>query len=169
MAAANRGEAGAFEALYHRHRDFVHRVALRFSASREDALDVLQDAFLHLLSRFPGFELTARLTTYLYPVVRHLARDRRLRRRPANAPLEALPEGAAWDPPSPEAAREELAAVLAVLPEAQRETLLLRFAEDLELADIAAAMAVPVGTVKSRLHHALAHLRGDPRTRDYFA
>ena len=54
------------------------------------------------------------------------------------------------------------------LPAAQREVLLLRYADDMNLGEIAAALDVPAGTVKSRLHHALRALREDPRTRHYF-
>ncbi|MEI8195402.1 MAG: sigma factor-like helix-turn-helix DNA-binding protein, partial [Phycisphaerae bacterium] len=64
--------------------------------------------------------------------------------------------------------RTELAVVLAVLPSAQREVVLMRFVDDLSLEEIAAALAIPLGTVKSRLHQALAVLRCDPRVRGYF-
>jgi RNA polymerase sigma-70 factor (ECF subfamily) len=46
--------------------------------------------------------------------------------------------------------------------------LLLRYVDDLSLAEIAVATAIPLGTVKSRLHHALESLRQDPRAREYF-
>ncbi len=49
-----------------------------------------------------------------------------------------------------------------------REVVLMRFVDDLSLQEIAAALAIPTGTVKSRLHNALATLRDDPRTRRYF-
>jgi RNA polymerase sigma-70 factor (ECF subfamily) len=49
------------------------------------------------------------------------------------------------------------------MPPAQREVLLLRFADDLSLAQIAEALAIPIGTVKSRLHAALAALKGRVR------
>ena len=54
------------------------------------------------------------------------------------------------------------------LPEAQREVLLMRFVDGLTLAEIAEALAIPLGTVKSRLHNALRALRDDPRVREYF-
>ncbi len=168
---ANRGEAAAFERLYERHRDWAQRLALRFSRGPEDAQEVVQDAFLHLLGRFPGFRLSARLRTYLYPVVRHLARDRRERERrrspPGAAPdPELVPDPAG--PASPAALEDELRVVLAALPEPQREALLLRYVDDLELREIAQLQGVPLGTVKSRLHQALARLRDDPRTRAFF-
>ena len=57
---------------------------------------------------------------------------------------------------------------MAALPEPQREALLMRFVDDMSLAEIAAALSIPVGTVKSRLHNSLAALRRDPRTRAFF-
>jgi RNA polymerase sigma-70 factor (ECF subfamily) len=155
---ANRGDADAFEALYRRHRDWVVAVARRFGGNDEDALDVLQDTFAHLFGRFPGFELTAALRTFLYPVVKHLSLDRRRRRRPEvdiDTVLEDLPQPE--NPAGGEAAA--LSRALADVPGPQREVVLLRFVDDLSLEQIAAAVDVPVGTVKSRLHHALRALR----------
>jgi RNA polymerase sigma-70 factor (ECF subfamily) len=77
---ANRGEVEAFEALYRRYRDWVVAVAYRHTGDRDDALDVLQDTFAYLFGKFPGFALTARLTTFLYPVVKNLCVDLRKRR-----------------------------------------------------------------------------------------
>ena len=69
--------AAAFEALYLRHKDYVLRVALRFTLDIDTALDVLQDTFVQLLRRFPptgeGITLTARLTTLLYPIAKNTA------------------------------------------------------------------------------------------------
>jgi len=61
-----------------------------------------------------------------------------------------------------------LAAALGVLPELHKEVLLMRVVDEMSMAEIAAALSIPVGTVKSRLHHALAALRADPRTKRYF-
>ena len=60
------------------------------------------------------------------------------------------------------------AKVLAGLPEAHREVLLMRFVDGMSLAEIAEALSVPDGTVKSRLHNAAAALRKDERTVRYF-
>jgi len=54
------------------------------------------------------------------------------------------------------------------LSEEHREVLLLRFMDGLDLAEIARAMDIPLGTVKSRLHNALGTLRADPRTKQFF-
>ena len=154
---ANRGDADAFEALYRRYRDWVVRLAERHTGNRDDALDVMQDAFAYLFDRFPGFVLTAQLKTFLYPVVRNLAIDRVRRRRP-EVDVDSLADTLAAPPLA--GADGDLARLVASLPAGHREVLLLRYTDDLSLAQIAAALDVPLGTVKSRLHAALAALKG---------
>jgi RNA polymerase sigma-70 factor (ECF subfamily) len=165
---ANRGDPDAFEALYHRYRDWVYRLAWRSTANRQDALDVLQETFTYLLGKFPGFELTASMTTFLYPVVRHLSLAVRRYNRRFKSDEEILSELAAPAPEGTQQSRSELAAVVTVLPDEQREVLLMRFVDDMSLREIASALNIPLGTVKSRLHNALSTLRQDRRTRDYF-
>ena len=169
VAAINRGDDSAFDALYFRYRDWIVRLAYRFTTNHDDALDVLQDTFAYLLNRVPHLTLTARMTTFLYPVVRSLSITILRRRqkegraaRQAETSLTAPPPAFAWS-------RSDLAAVLAVLPEAQREVLLMRYVDEMSLAEVAQVLAIPLGTVKSRLHNALAALRKDERTRQYFA
>ena len=164
--AVNGGDQRAFEQLYARHRDWVYRLAWRFTSRHEDALDVLQETFIYLLKKFPGFELTASMTTFLYPVVKHLALNRLQRRSPdanSEALLSEMPAGHAA-----RTSRAELATALGALPGEQREVVLMRFLDGFSLGEIATALDVPLGTVKSRLHNALRTLRDDPRTRDYF-
>lgn len=150
--------------LYYRHRDYVVRLAMRFTNHPDDALDVLQETFRYLLSKTPHLTLTASLTTFLYPAIKHLsiaARQKRARFAP--------PPADAPDPVAPAIAGvSDIAPLLAGLPESQAEVVLLRFVDDLSLDEIAAALGIPLGTVKSRLHNALAALRADPRTREFF-
>ena len=167
VEAANDGDLGAFDALYLRYRDWVVRLAWRFTRSDSDALDVLQETFHYLLRKLPRLRLTARMTTFLYPVVRNLSIRAQRRKRRAAPGDDILPDLPA--PPSPKrASRKELAAVLRTLPEEQLEVVLMRFVDDMALAEIAEALSIPLGTVKSRLHNALNALREDPRTRSYF-
>jgi RNA polymerase sigma-70 factor (ECF subfamily) len=74
--------------------------------------------------------------------------------------LETL-EGSASDQPDVDA----LSFARSRLSVPHRQVVLMRFVDDLQLDEIAALLGVPVGTVKSRLHHALSSLREDPRTR----
>lgn len=147
--AVRRGDDAAFEALYLRYRDWVASLAFEFCGNREDALDVVQETFLYLHRRLPTFELRCKFKTFLYPAVKHLALDRkRLSRRPP--------------PPAPEpsaAVDGGIEHLLKELPEGHREVVRLRFVDDLDLAEIAEALSIPVGTVKSRLHNALEVLR----------
>jgi RNA polymerase sigma-70 factor (ECF subfamily) len=169
IALANQGDPDAFEALYYRYRDWVHRLAWRFTGNREDALDVLQETFIYLLGKFPGFELSSTMTTFLYPAVKHISSAIRAKRRRFASDDEVLDELTA---PSLEGqidrSRTELAAVLTILPHEQREILLMRFVDDMSLADIAGTLNVPLSTIKSRLYSALEILRKDSRTRNYF-
>ncbi len=165
---ANKGYSEAFEAHYRRYRDWVYRLAWRLTGNRADALDVLQETFTYLLGKFPGFELTASMTTFLYPVVRHVSFRIRSKSRRFESDEQILDELAAPESEETEHYRSELAAVLTVLPDEQREVLLMRLVDDMSLKEIATALNIPIGTVKSRLHHALRTLRHDRRTRDYF-
>jgi RNA polymerase sigma-70 factor (ECF subfamily) len=171
--ACNAGDVAAFEELYRRYKEWAVGVAYRFTGDRDAALDVMQEAFAYLLTRFPGFRLSARLTSFLYVVIKHraLSAKRRERRAPLQrgdtAERHAVPSEAEWPPVNPEAAGVLTGAIRA-LPDAQREVLLMRAVDGMGLQEIAVALSIPVGTVKSRLHHALAALRANPATVRYF-
>ena len=164
----NEGDPDAFGVLYRRYRDWVYHLAWRFTGNQQDALDVLQETFIYLLGKFPGFSLTASMTTFLYPVVKHLSLTLRSKNRRFTSDEEILRELPAPASKETQSSRSELADVLTVLPDEQREVLLMRFVDDMTLQEIATALNIPIGTVKSRLHHALQRLRHDRRTRDYF-
>jgi RNA polymerase sigma-70 factor (ECF subfamily) len=152
--ALRAGDASAFEAFYDRYHEWVVALAFRFTAQREDALDVLQETFTYLFRRSRDFELRTQMKTFLYPVVKHLsiARRQSVRRQ---APLDPK-----RDPAAPPDRSGEIADLLAGLSEVQEEVVLLRFVDGLDLQSIADALKVPLGTVKSRLHSALDLLRG---------
>lgn len=170
--AVNDGDADAFESIYVRHRDYALRIAMRFAGSRDLALDAVQDSFIYFYKKFPGFVLTAKLTTFLYPVVKHSAlsakdKARRAQGGTPEAALAALSDGAQSDP-AQGAHASDLHAVLSGLPGAQREVLVLRFVDGLALEEIARALDIPLGTVKTRIHHAIRKLRDDPAAKKYF-
>ncbi|MFN3165686.1 MAG: RNA polymerase sigma factor [Phycisphaeraceae bacterium] len=172
--ALNRGEADAFDTLYLRHRDYAIRIAMRFAGERELALDAVQDSFVYFYKKFPGFTLTAKLTTFLYPVLKHnaLSAKQKARRTQGDTPEAALASQAGTDradDPAQADAPGDLHAVLANLPDAQREVLVLRFVDGLSLEEIAEAVDIPLGTVKTRVHHAIRKLRDDPLAKKHFA
>jgi RNA polymerase sigma-70 factor (ECF subfamily) len=162
VTQARRGDERAFEALYRRHRDFVVAVAGRFGALGDDGLDVLQETFLEFLRRLPTFELRAELRTYLYPVAKHLALKRK-GREARFTPTDPQDPGFTSVPAEePDAARRRrVAEMVSDLPDGQREVVTLRFADGLTLQEIAQALVIPLGTVKSRLFNALRALRAE--------
>ena len=171
VAAANRGDESAMEALYERYASWVMSRAAQVCGSRDDAADVLQETFAYVFGKFPGFELRAQLKTYLYPIVRSAAVTRGRKRQREGRALTALAHESAAAPDPPAEAddrRNALAAAVETLPAGQRDVLLLRFADGLELQEIAEAVGIPLGTVKSRLHHALQALRENDLTKSYF-
>ncbi|MCY4155143.1 MAG: sigma-70 family RNA polymerase sigma factor [Gammaproteobacteria bacterium] len=164
-----RAAAAAFETLYLRHKDYVLRVAWRFTPDMDTALDVLQDTFVQLLRRFPpageGITLTAKLTTLLYPIAKNTAIT-------AQRKAARFPVAADITPDDMPAARDrdngDLHKALSTLPPGQHEALTLRFVDGMSLAEIAQALDIPQGTVKSRLHGGIARLRDSHLLKDFF-
>ena len=155
--AFGRGDAAAFETLYERHPGFVLRVARRFCGDDDEALDVLQETFAWLCRKAPDLRLRHRLSTLLYPVAKHLAADRRKQRARGPQPAGGTAD---LDEPAVELPLgDDVRDWFVGLGPLQQEILALRFADDLSLDEIAATLAIPLGTAKSRLHTALTHLR----------
>jgi RNA polymerase sigma-70 factor (ECF subfamily) len=168
VEALNGGDGSAFDAIYFRYRDWVARLAQRICGDENDALDVVQETFLYLHRKFPGFVLSARLTTFLYPVVKHLALAIRRKRGRMSGDMGALEAVPARPGDRRGEGLEDLRAVVAAVSEVHREVLLMRYVDEMSLEEIATALSIPLGTVKSRVHNALKMLAEDPRTRKFF-
>ncbi len=171
MRLTARGEDGAFAELYARHKGWVYRVALRMTRRHADALDVVQEVFAYVVKKAPGFRLTAKFTTFLYPVVRSSAAGIYRKRREVGGGDE-IAVGMAGDEVAvgdgDGGSRAAIERALAGLGETHREVVELRFMHGMDLASIAVAVGVPVGTVKSRLHHAIKGLREMDGLREWF-
>lgn len=167
--AMNSGDDAAFDLIYHRYREWVFSLAWRFTGCNSLANDVLQETFLYFLSKFPGFALTSQLKTFLYPAVRNRSLDaiKKVSRFHSTAGeqdlLRALPAKAGRS-----VGADDLDTVLGGLSEDHREIVMLRFVDGLSMEEISEAAGIPVGTVKSRLHHALSRLRSSPEVREFF-
>ena len=159
IALANRGRADAIETLYLRYRDWVVRQAFRYTRSRDDTLDVLQETFAYLISKFPNFELRSKMTTFLFPVVRSLSLTLINKRSRTTSLENGVPEPSEAPDVEPSTGSDNLARAVASLPLEQREVIHLRFTEEMPLAEISEVLGIPLGTVKSRLHNALDKLR----------
>lgn len=159
--AINDGDDKAFEFLYFRYRDWVTNLAFRFTGHHDDALDVMQETFAYFIRKFPGFVLTAQMTTFLYPAVRNLsiaARKKRQRATSSEENFDLFAESEATE----SLHRDEFSEMLRSLSDAHREILLMRFVDDMTQPEIAEALDLPLGTVKSRLHHAVQAVRNSP-------
>jgi RNA polymerase sigma-70 factor (ECF subfamily) len=163
------GDETAYSRLVARHSRRVYAICLRYFGNPADAEDAAQEAFLALYRRASTFSGTARFSTWMYRVATNACNDlaRKRARRPQTSAAgldERLP-----DPEDLLARRElgmELAAALDTLEPEYREPIVLHDVAGLPYADIADRLALPIGTVKSRIHrgHAklaavLAHLR----------
>jgi RNA polymerase sigma-70 factor (ECF subfamily) len=173
---ARRGDPEAFRVLVERYQARAYRLALRVLRDEERARDAVQDAFLKAYVNLERFEGRSSFYTWLYRLVMNLCLD--ARRRDQSSRVIATPEPADLDrlgspdarpvdemtfrehEQGPEAAldrgqlRVALARAIDELPDAARETLILREVEGLSYAEIAEALNIPKGTVMSRLHYA---------------
>jgi RNA polymerase sigma-70 factor (ECF subfamily) len=154
-----RGDAGALSDLYRRHGDGLFRFLVRLSGDRMLAEEILQDT---LLAVWRGAEFAGRsqVRTWLYGIARRQAHNRLRVVRPAEVPLDEAPVVAvpsAGDLALARLARDRVLAAIEALSLPQREVMLL-VVSDLSQAEIAEVVGIPVGTVKSRLHHARAAL-----------
>jgi RNA polymerase sigma-70 factor (ECF subfamily) len=148
--------ADEVEQLYRQSRQALTAYFSRRHRSPHAAEDLLQETFLQLMRRPDRCRNTSSPRGYLFGIARHVSADAWRRARPPGEDDAALGSIAATEPdPRLAAARETIAA----LPSLQREILDLRFQHDLSYAEIAVALGIPVGTVRSRLHNAIAALR----------
>lgn len=160
LSRAGAGDASAFAGLVRRYERTVFSLALRMLSDRRDAEDLSQDVFIRLYRQGPRVESDAHLGFWLRKVTANLAIDRLRRgRRLAAVPMADAPEDAVGlGSPDPVFNRRLLGLVAELAPPA-RAVLLLRYQEDMDPADIARALDMPVNTVKSHLKRAIATLR----------
>lgn len=166
IASAKKGEEAAFVALFRRHHEPVFRFAYRLTGSADIAEELTQDCFASLFSGWKRFDSTrGPLRTYLFGAVRNLAhkRFRDLGKETSLDDCDGIEFFAAPATPVDETLRGEVSdavqkAVLA-LPVPQREALILFEYEGLSLSEVAAALGLETGTVKSRLHRARERLK----------
>ena len=174
LTACQRGDPAGLETLVQLHQERAFRLAVLITRDPHLAEDVVADAFLTAFQRIGTFDATRPLAPWFHKVVattalKALDRSRRVVPIVAEGgdPLEeACPSGCL--PQTTEetldwvARVEDRAAILAALrslPPAQRAAIVLKYYADLKESEIAQALGVPRGTVKSRLFHGLARLR----------
>jgi len=165
IAAWRRGDAAAFDALYARRRGPVWRFLVA-QAGAEFADELHQETWLAVVRGRDRYREQDRCAGWLFTLARNCVIDaarRRAARPEPEHPIDAdttPAEGAdAAQQLDGERRAGDLRAAVAALPDAQRETVLLRWEAGLTLPEIAAHTGVPLDTVKSRLRYAMARLR----------
>ena len=163
---ARRGDEVAFEALVDRHAGRLYGLALHLVGNAADAEDVVQDALVGALRGLRGFRGRASVKTWLTAIlVKRVARLRRYQRiRKALSIEQAVdqPDAASSDARvEAEQAdlRMDVTAVLASLSDDHRNVIVLREMQGMSYEEIAEALAVPRGTVESRLFRARQRLK----------
>jgi RNA polymerase sigma-70 factor, ECF subfamily len=167
---ARGGEREAFGFLYRRHQAYVYRFARTMTGSAALAEDIVQDVFLALMRELDRYDTgRAMLRTYLFGIARNLARykTRGLRRL---IPLDQVEEAGGWDDPGAAFSSSEetrhLRRCLGALPARYREVIILCDLQELDYAETAVVLNVPMGTVRSRLHRGRQLLLERLRRRD---
>ncbi len=160
VRAAQGGDREALDQLFRRHYDRVHGVCRRITGNDADAADATQEAMIAMVRGLARFDGRASFGTWAYRIATNASLDelRRRRRRPLIAGRDQGNdhEHEHADPSADERIeqfgnRQQIDAALAALPEAFRVPVVLRDVADLDYAEIAAILDVPVGTVKSRI------------------
>ncbi len=172
VRACRGGDLDAFETIVRRHQQMLLNIAFRMTGVYEDACEIVQDSLLAAWQKLADFRGDARLSTWLVAIVVNNARDRREQnrhreRREAYSLDAALPgtdNAARPDPPSGEPSvldrleeeqlRSFLQRCIAGLPPEYREVVVLRDMGELAYDQVAAALKLREGTVKSRLFRA---------------
>jgi RNA polymerase sigma-70 factor (ECF subfamily) len=155
----------AFEGEVLPHADRLFRLAMWLERNRADAEDVVQETMIQALRSFhrfrPGTNCRAWLTTILQRIVsnRRRARSRSLM---VSDPEDRIAHTVPFVPPVPQDLTDELVlSSLRRLPTPFQEVILLCDVEDLSYKEAAEALAIPIGTVMSRLHRGRAQLRAE--------
>ncbi len=176
LPRARQGDASAFCLLVGPLQARLLRQAAALSGDATVAEDLVSETLVEAWKSLPRYNETCRFSTWLYAILMHRYQKsiRRARSRPPAAAALTVSEeddlrAQQENLPSPEPPPAETAAhnetlihlqeCVELLPGRHRRVILLRFFEDASLPDIAAVLGCSVGTVKSRLHHALEKLR----------
>jgi RNA polymerase sigma-70 factor, ECF subfamily len=156
VQAVARGDGGALAELCGRWERPLFAFLARHTGGR-DVEDLYQETWLRVVRAAPRFDPSRRFSTWLFHIALNLARD--WRRRAPPEPVDTATDDAGHPGATARVdAALDASRLLAALPEPQREVVLLRYYHDLGEDEVAAIVGCPRGTVKSRLHQAMARL-----------
>jgi RNA polymerase sigma-70 factor (ECF subfamily) len=171
---AQAGDPGAFNALIDKHQDRAYRYAFRLTRDAEEAADVVAEAFVRVYNAIHNFRSQSTFTTWLYRILTNCFLDLKKKdKSKLNVSLDAAIQTETVEltreledtrgTPQDEAERNErehrMIRAVGRLPEYQRALVVMYHSEMMSYDEIATALDMPVGTVKSRLNRARLTLR----------
>jgi RNA polymerase sigma-70 factor (ECF subfamily) len=158
-------DALALATLYARHAPGLLAFLVRRTSGREEAEDVLQETFVRIFEGRGDFESRGRFRAWLYTIALRLTRDRARERQRRAEILETRygPESQSYASPTEiaigERGRVRFESALRALSPEQSLALQLRFRDGFSYREMASLCGEPEGTLRSRVHHALRHIR----------
>jgi RNA polymerase sigma-70 factor, ECF subfamily len=154
-----------FEAEALPHVDRLFRLAMWFEGNRSEAEDVMQETMLQALQSFHRFQPGTNCRAWLVTILQHVRSNRRRARDRSplvDDPDDRLAQTAPFEPPVPQQLTDEdMLGALRRIPARFQEVIVLCDVEELTYKEIAEALAIPIGTVMSRLHRGRACLRSE--------
>jgi len=168
MMAYKAGDRAAFEKLYRMYQPKLYRFFLSATGSEAVALDLYQETWTKVIRARDRYTPRARFSTWIFTIARNCLNDHY---RVANKPVNQLPDAdevdsainqLATDGSDGMLAPDEIASLL--LPDEQQDVVLLRYAADMSIAEIAILNNENPETIKSRLRYALPKLRSSLRS-----
>jgi RNA polymerase sigma-70 factor (ECF subfamily) len=169
VQAARRHDVRAWDTLLKQHQLPLYAYVAELTRDRHTALDLVQETFANAVRHIATLRDDAKFASWLFGIAhQHCVQQFRRKRRhedlfaDTNDEADDFPDASLDDPRETLISTEHSEAFFTLvekLPAAQRSALLLHVLEDFSLEEIATITAVPLGTVKSRLHHAKRALR----------
>lgn len=168
------GDPVAFATFYEENRDMLYYQAYRFLKHREDAEDVVQEAYIRIFLNLHTYNFSCKITTWMKRIVKNLCIDRARRNKVrhhysldeqntegSNFILETLSDGK--KPPDQQVVDNEenkkVLHLVETMPDQYKNVFILRFFSDYSLMEIADNLSMEVNTVKSRIFRGKAYLR----------
>jgi RNA polymerase sigma-70 factor (ECF subfamily) len=170
IARAQRGEEGAFEAIFHQHKQRVYSLCLRMTGNTAEAEDLTQEAFLQVFRKIHTFRGESAFSTWLHRLSVNIVLMRLRKKTVVQTPLDDTAGGEEFDEPQKEFGapdpvlvgsidRMRLERAIAQLPPGYKQAFVLHDVEGYEHNEIAAVLGCSIGNSKSQLHKARTRLR----------
>jgi RNA polymerase sigma-70 factor (ECF subfamily) len=163
------GRTEAFGVLVRRYQDRLYNAVFRFLDSAEDARDVVQEAFLSAYQSLAGFKGDSRFFTWLYRIAMNQAVDLRRKRKVGlridgrfdedSQPVDQSAQARPQEGMERSEQADQVHRALKQLSPEHRIVLILKDMEDMKYEEMAEALGVPIGTIRSRLHRARSELK----------